>query len=300
MYAIVQTNFNGIDALTIRTDYPKPAVTPNDVLIKMTVLPVVPTDWKRESNPNATTEQLADLPRIIGVGGVGTIVAVGDNRDPQLLNQRVLVMNPSGSYSEYVLSENPNFTLPLPNIVTNESAAALTAGPGTALTLKHEIDQSTARHIVITGANSVIGLYLLQMLQTDSRQIWPIVSPNSQTYFQQQMPTIKAYTAEELPTIEADSLIIDIAGSVPLLDQLTQYFPHNQIVSIVLMHADFNQPIKFVHEDFNADDYRHFIQQLVTGELVAPIDRTFPITAIKTAQHYAQDTHSRGRVLVTF
>jgi len=297
MLAIMQTSFTGIDALTT-ADIPVPALTPNGVLIKMHVLPVVPTDWKREANPHATAEQAAQLPRIIGVGGAGQVVAVGANRDPALLHQRVLVMQPSGSYSAYLLSENPDFIFPLPTAVSDASAAALTAGPGTARVLQREISASTATNVVVTGANSVIGLYLLQLLRPQDKHIWPIVSPASQAYFQTQCPDYPAVTAADLPPLTTDTLVIDIAGSEPLLNTLTAHLTDYEIVSIALTQATL--PLKFVHESFNPADYRQFIADLATGDLHAPIARTFAVRDTIAAQHYACDHHSRGRVLVTF
>ncbi|WP_414689137.1 alcohol dehydrogenase catalytic domain-containing protein, partial [Oenococcus oeni] len=91
MQSIVQTNFTGIDGLIIRNE-PRPALTDNGVLIAMETLPVVPSDWHKETDPNATAEQALQLPRVIGIGGVGTVIEVGHNRDQKLLHQRVLVM----------------------------------------------------------------------------------------------------------------------------------------------------------------------------------------------------------------
>lgn len=299
MLTIRQTTFTGIDGLE-RSDQPQPTVTDQGVLIKMHVLPVVPTDWKRELNPQATVEQAASLPRIIGIGGVGQVVAVGQDRDATLLHQRVLVMHPAGSYAHYLVSENPDFIFPLPDTVSDSDAAALTAGPSTAKRLLAAIQQSTASNIVITGANAVIGLYLLQMLKHADRRVWPIVSATSQSYFHQRLPNVTSYTIAELPTRTEETLIIDIAGSPALLAEIATHFSQSRIVSIALTQKPDTTPFKFVHETFNPADYRQFVTDLATGHLVAPIDRIFPVTAIKQAQHYAQDSHSRGRVLVTF
>ena len=298
MLAIMQTNFNGIDGLVYR-DIPQPQLTNHGVLIKVTTLPVVPTDWKRETNAHATSEQLTSLPRTIGIGAVGQVVAVGRDRDAALLHQRVLVMNPTGSYSAYLLSENPAFIFPLPDDVSDESAAALTAGPGTALALKEAIAQHSATNIIITGANSVIGLYLLQMLRPTTRHLYPVVSPSSQAYFHEQLPALTSYTPETLPQLD-NPLIIDIAGNSALLDALTTHCGHASIVSIALMTYDPHTPFQFVHEEFDPAHYQTFIRQLATHDLIAPIDRIFPVTQTKEAQHYAHDSHSRGRVLVTF
>lgn len=297
MFSVVQTNFNGIDGLEYQ-ELPKPELTNDGVIVKMNTLPVTPTDLKKETNPNATDEKAEDLPRTIGMGGVGTVVAVGNNRDQALLNQRVFVISINGAYSEYVLSTNPDFIYPLPDEVNDASGASLLGGPGTSMVLKEEIDQSNAQNIVITGANSVIGQFLIQMLDHSNKTIWPIVSNSSKAYFQNQFPDLTSYTAEELPDLE-DSLIIDIAGSKKLLSELIKHVG-DKIISIVIMHTDKFDNLKFVHEEFSPKLYKQLIKQLASGELVAPIDRVFSIKATKEAQHYVADSHSRGRVLVEF
>ncbi|MFC6253439.1 alcohol dehydrogenase catalytic domain-containing protein [Secundilactobacillus hailunensis] len=297
MLAIMQTNFNGIDDLTAQS-VSKPKLTADSVIVKMNTVPVSPTDWKLESDQHATNENLAQLPRIIGIQGAGLVVEVGENRDQHLLNQRVLVINPAGTYSEYVRSTNPDWLFPLPDAVSNEAAAALSAS--TALTLKKFIDSSDADNLILTGANSVIGLTLLQLLHGESKPIYPVVTAESLAYFNTQMPNLTAYTSDQLPKLTGKTLILDTVGIVGLLETLVTHTTNASVTSIVIMKDPGLPNFKFIHDDFNADDYRLFIQQLATGELKPLINRTFPIAETKKAQHFAKETHSRGRVLVAF
>lgn len=299
MFSVVQTNFNGIDGIEYR-EQKRPQITDNGVIVKMKVLPVLPSDFKKETSPNATSDKSTALPRIIGMGGVGQVVEVGKKRDQNLLNKRVLVMTPTGAYSHYVLSEKPDLLFLLPATVDDQSAAALFAGPGIALTLKREIDQSETKNIIITGANSVVGLYLLQMLDNKQKNIWPLVTPASKQYFQKQLPNIRAYTIEELPKIEADGLIIDIAGSQLLSEAISKHLKSAEIISISLTGCDKTTDFKFIHENFDPNNYRHFIAQLENGQLRVPIDRVLSVKKTKEAQHYVKESHSRGRVLVSF
>lgn len=297
MLTIMQTNFDGIDGLTARS-VSKPELTADSVIVKMSTMPVSPTDWKLESDQHATNENLAQLPRIIGIQGAGKVVAVGANRDQQLLDQRVLVINPAGTYSEYVRSTNPDWLFPLPDSVSNEAAAALSAS--TALTLKKFIDASDADNLVLTGANSVIGLTLLQLLHDEPRPIYPVLTAASMAYFKQQMPSLTSYTSDQLPTLAGKTLILDTVGNISLLETLVAQTAEASLTSIVIMKDPGLPNFTFIHDDFNAADYRMFIQQLATGELKPLINRTFPITETKEAQHFAKETHSRGRVLVAF
>ncbi|GEP19737.1 MDR/zinc-dependent alcohol dehydrogenase-like family protein [Pediococcus argentinicus] len=297
MKSILQTNFSGIESLVMK-EVKKPEVTPDGILIRMTTLPVVPSDWKREYNSNATAELADNLPRTIGIGGVGLVVGVGANQDHKLLNQRVLVMHPQGSYSEYILTTERQFIFPLPSSISDEQAAALTAGPGTALLLSHIINDSDADNIVVTGANSVIGLFLLQQLKHSQKRILPIVSPVSQSYFNKYQKKA-SYQVDNLPQLNGSSLIFDLAGSTELLLELRKQLPTSPITSIVITKNSEIMDLTFVHEEFDADNYRKFIQQVADGELIVPLDRSFTFDHVKEAQYYAKESHSRGRVLIT-
>lgn len=299
MLTVVQNNFNGIDGLGLEQQL-QPQLTSDGVLVKMSVLPVVPTDWKRESSPNVTVEQLGQLPRIIGIGGVGRVVAVGAKRDPDLLDQRVLVMHPAGAYAEVVVSINPDWLLPLPISVSDQAAATLPAGAGTAVMLQRKINRSWAQEVIITGANSVIGLYLCQLLRGSQCRVWPVVTATSRPYFKQQLPDYHPVTMAELPASLERPLVIDIAGYQPLLQALVAKYPTSELYSIVNQASEQLPTLKFVHEEYTSATYRTLITQLATGQLKAPVDRIFPVSEVKAAQHYAQDHHSRGRVLVTF
>ncbi|GEK28584.1 alcohol dehydrogenase catalytic domain-containing protein [Furfurilactobacillus siliginis] len=298
MKTIYQTDFSGIDGLAL-AEIARPIVPVNGILIKMTMLPVVPSDWKRELDPHATAEAAAKLPRTIGIGGVGRVVEVGEQQDQALMNRRVLIMNPKGSYSEYVVMTQREFVFPLPDAVSDEQAAALTAGPGTALTLVQAIHERAVNNVVITGANSVIGLVLLQQLSDFSGHIWPIVSSASQAYFRQQRPTDVCYTVTSLPVLTETTVVIDLAGSEELLQRLRTWMPAVPVISIALTESDVIDNLTFVHEEFNAAGYRQFICQIAAHELVIPVDRQFLFTQVKEAQRYAKMSHSRGRVLVT-
>jgi len=299
MLSIQQTTFNGIDDLNL-TQINKPALTNNGVLIKMDLASITPTDIKREINPNATKESLAELPRTIGFSGTGTVVEVGNNRDQSLFDQRVFIMQPTGSYSDYVLSENSDWIFPLPDNVDNASATTLTATPFVLLNSIKKYQNAGITDFILTGANSVIGQYLLQLIDPNENiHIYPIVSSASKDYFSQQFPNLPSHTADTLPSFNK-AAILDIAGSTALISRLVSKISSPVLTSIALMSYEDNIPFQFVHEEFDRAVYQNLIQKLADRQIFAPIDRIFSATQIKEAQHYTQDNHSRGRVLVSF
>lgn len=62
----------------------------------------------------------------------------------------------------------------------NASATTLTATPLVLMNAITKYQSAGINDFVITGANSVIGQYLLQLInQDDNLHLWPIVSPSS-------------------------------------------------------------------------------------------------------------------------
>ncbi|MGR8773843.1 alcohol dehydrogenase catalytic domain-containing protein [Leuconostoc citreum] len=296
MISIKQVDFNGIDSLEYVNE-PKPNVTNNSVLIKVSVLPVVPTDIKKESNPNATSEQFGKLPRTIGVAGVGKVVAVGINRDKNLIDKRVFFLNPAGAFSEYLLNQNKDWLFELPDSISDNEAATLTA---TSLVLKKEIEESTFSNVLITGANSVIGIYLLQQLSSVNKNIYPLVTPSSKTYLNDFLPDIQTYTVADIEEKFDSAIVADIAGNMSILKDLSQNITDLLIVSITIMKQTEFSNFKFVHESFDRITYEHLIKELSNNSLKAPVGQVFKEHDVKSAQHFLEDNHSRGRILVKF
>lgn len=296
MISVKQIDYNGIDSLEYVNE-PVPKVTDNGVLVKVTVLPVVPTDVKKESDPNATSEQFGKLPRTIGVSGVGRVVAVGINRDQELVNKRVFFLNPEGSFSDYLLNENSNWLFELPDCLSDNEAATLTA---TSLVLKNEIEESDFSNVFITGANSVIGIYLLQQLNIVNKKIYPIVTPSSKKYLNEFLPDIQVYTVADIDENFDSAMIADIAGNMNILKELSKHITDLSIVSIAIMKQSEFSDFKFVHESFDRGTYKHLIEELSSNSLKAPVGKVFYDHDVKSAQHFLEDNHSRGRILVKF
>ena len=185
----------------------------------------------------------------------------------------------------------------LPDEVSDNEAATLTA---TSLVLKKEIEDSTFSNVFITGANSVIGIYLLQQLNTVDKKIYPIVTPSSKTYLKDFLPDIQVYTVSDISEKLDSAIIADIAGNEEILKSLSDKIIDLSIVSIAIMKQNKFSNFKFVHESFDHTTYEYLIEQLADQSLRAPIGKVFDDHDVKQAQHYLEDNHSRGRILLKF
>jgi len=101
MRGLQLTGHGGLDKLVLRDDIPVPVPGPRDVLIKISAAGVNNTDintrigWYSKSNGDSEDAGWAgnpiQLPRIQGADVCGKVVAVGEQVDTSLLNERVLV-----------------------------------------------------------------------------------------------------------------------------------------------------------------------------------------------------------------
>ncbi|MGY1740170.1 MULTISPECIES: NADPH:quinone reductase [unclassified Blastococcus] len=102
MRAIAYTENGGPEVLRL-TDVPAPEPGPGEVLVRLAVAGVNPTDWKaRRGTPPAGGTQVP------GQDGAGTVEAVGRGVDPAVVGQRVWVweaawQRPHGTAAEYTV-----------------------------------------------------------------------------------------------------------------------------------------------------------------------------------------------------
>ena len=101
MRGIQLTGHGGLDKLVLRDDIPVPTPGPRDVLIKVSAAGVNNTDlntrigWYSKSNEESSDASWSgnaiQFPRIQGADVCGKVVAVGEQVESSLLNERVLV-----------------------------------------------------------------------------------------------------------------------------------------------------------------------------------------------------------------
>ncbi len=290
MKAIIQTGYQGAISAEV-SDIPEDKFLPSSLEVTTTLVPLLPYDIYKLRG-----EVPVSLPSIPGYGAVGIITKVGGIRSKKLLNERVLVLNPSGTFKSKIVASIPLLTIKIPEQVTDEQAAAVVGGLDTALTLSKKIMASSAENIILTGANSVIGLALLQLLKGSTKTIYPIVSEKSQEYFESRQLEygLPVYPVVSKGKLE-NTLVIDIAGQKKILERyLTQNI---DILSIALQNT---HGVHFISEFVFPGEYTKMFSWLQNGDIVLPIDHVFSYNDVRGAIDYQSENHSRGRNLITF
>ena len=126
MKAIIQTTLNQAQL----TDIQEPRFSSISIKIKTKYVPLLRYELLKLDGSIPSK-----LPMIMGYGATGIVTKVGALRSNPLLNQRVLVLHPWGTFQEGIVSDIPPLTIPIIDGVSFTEATALIGGVDLALTL---------------------------------------------------------------------------------------------------------------------------------------------------------------------
>lgn len=160
--AIQITRFGGPEVLVL-AEVPTPEPGPSQVLIRVGAAGVnFAETLMREDNYVASYA----LPATPGSEIAGTIVAVGSDVQGLAVGQRVgavlaAAKTLTGGYAEYAVADAA-VTVPLPDALEFDAAAALLVQGLTALYLTREIDPA-GRNVLVTAAGGGVGSLLIQL-----------------------------------------------------------------------------------------------------------------------------------------
>lgn len=289
MKAIIQTGFKGIDSVLIY-DVEASKLMPTAVEVRTSVVPLIRYDLLKLNGYIPTT-----VPSVMGYGAVGTITKVGLLRSSNLLGKRVIVISPSGTFKEKIVSNFPPLVIPIPDNVNDEDAVTLIGGGDIAYILFKLLKKASIEQIVIYGANSVSGLILMQLLtQFTNKRIVPIVTKESRSYLNQKVIDYDIRTSRYQNT---SSLVIDMAGK-NVNAALSNHIKNQDIVYSIAQ--DDLDGVNFINNPPLPSDYHELLQMVSRKELFIPVDRTFPSLSVTDALAYLSTNHSRGRVCLSF
>lgn len=286
MKAIIQTTLNQAQL----TDIQEPNFSPISIQIKTKYVPLLRYDLLKLAGSIPSK-----LPAVMGYGATRIVKKVGALRSNSLLNQRVLVLHPWGTFQEKITSDIPPLTIPIIEGVSFTEATALIGGADLALTLFKIIKQKK-KPVIIYGADSVTGLILMQLLtQYSSLNFTPKVRPVSLGYLNEK---IKEYNIKPtFKTHSSNNLVIDLVGSA--INQ--QLFRHvSQDDEVISVAQKDTSGIHFISKPAFPKDYQFLMKEIKAKRLFIPVNQIFSYQDFKNAINFQKNTPSRGRNLISF
>lgn len=149
------------EVLQVR-DLPQPQPGPGEVLVRMRVSPVNPSDMMFIRGQYTLQ---ASCPAVPGFEGVGVVVASGGGlRGRLFIGRRVVVLNPrGGNWAEYAVVPATN-VIPISSTLSDQQAATFFVNPATAWVMTREVLKVPAgQWLVQTAAASALGRMVVRL-----------------------------------------------------------------------------------------------------------------------------------------
>ncbi|GAY71943.1 bifunctional protein: zinc-containing alcohol dehydrogenase, quinone oxidoreductase [Lentilactobacillus kosonis] len=156
--------------------------------------------------------------------------------------------------------------------------------------------------VLLIGASGGIGSYLYQMLISLEANVIILSSERSRNYTQMIFPDAKVVTKIKDVDNKSIKFVLDTAGNESLLNQsesklldggtlFTSALPTYHKLRLDIHSVFNNLPI-------SPKQYKKIIEMLSKGTLKAQINKVFEMNDVKLAQHYEDETASRGRIVL--
>jgi NADPH:quinone reductase-like Zn-dependent oxidoreductase len=182
MRAIAIDRFGGPGELRLQT-VPIPEVDPHEVLVRLDVADVGEWDpFEREGGYAEMMGLTPDFPYVLGSGGSGQVVAVGDAVEPDgvRLGDQVFAsgfLNPKGGFYADYAAVDAEMVAPIPAGLHPEQAAVF---GGVALTALRGLDDTLelkpGESVVVVGASGGVGHMAVQLARRMDARVLAVAS----------------------------------------------------------------------------------------------------------------------------
>ncbi|MBU3061830.1 zinc-binding dehydrogenase [Nocardia sp. NEAU-G5] len=156
MRAVVIEEFGEPTGVLAAAERPLPEPGPGQVRVAMILAPIHNHDL---AIVRGVYGYRPPLPAIPGTEAVGRVDAVGPEVTGLEVGQRVSVSGIQGAWAEYFLADAAQ-VVPVPEAVSDETAAQLLAMPLSALMLLEDLDVRPGQWIAVNAANGAVGRLL--------------------------------------------------------------------------------------------------------------------------------------------
>ena len=147
------------DVLTV-ADLPTPEPGPSEVLVRMRVRPINPSDLY---TIRGTYGIKPSLPATPGLEGMGVIERLGEDVLQWQEGQRVVPLQANGTWQDYVVADAQTLVA-IPDALTDHAAAMILTNPTSAWLLLHdELKVPAGEWVLQNAANSAVGRFVIQL-----------------------------------------------------------------------------------------------------------------------------------------
>jgi NADPH:quinone reductase-like Zn-dependent oxidoreductase len=297
-------DYGGVEVLEVR-DVPRPQPGPGEVLVAVRAAGINPSEGKIREGlvraifpatfPSGEGSDLAGVVEELGTGV--SSVAVGD--------EVIGFTNNRASHAEYVLVEAGNLT-PKPAGIPWEVAGALFVAGVTGVATVRAVGPTAGEAVVIAGAGGGVGAFAVQLAVRTGARVIALASERHHAWLRERGAVPVAYgddVAERIASA-AEAMppraFIDLVGGGYVELALDLGIAKDRIDTIV----DFPAIEKYgVKSDggaaaASAATLAELAEAVASGELVVPIQRTYPLDEVRAAFTELEAGHIAGKIVL--
>jgi NADPH:quinone reductase-like Zn-dependent oxidoreductase len=322
MKAIRYVRYGSPDVLELR-DVDKPAVTDDDVLVRVRAASVNPLDFHFMRGTPYLLRLQAGLSRPkangLGVDMAGSVEAVGRNVTAFQPGDEVFGCH-TGTLAEYVSIRPDAVLLTRPANLTFEQAACVPVAGLTALqALRDKAGVQPGHRVLVNGAAGGVGTFTVQIAKAFGAEVTGVCSTRNVDLVRSiGADQVTDYTREDFTRAgQRYDVLIDGAGNRTLSEIRRVLTPKGVLVKVggpnkgnwigpmmSVVHALALSPLvsqamrpMLTHP--NRADLAALRELIEAGKLTPAIDRTYPLNEAPEAMRYLETGHARAKIVIT-
>ena len=357
MRAVVLTGHGGFDKLEYRENWPTPQPAPKQVLIKVHACGLNNTDvntrsgWYSKTVREATTggayrkvDEIdpswggspIQFPRIQGADVAGTVVALGDNADANLLGKRVLIdtwlrdwddplnrdkcgyfgSECDGGFADYTVVDQRNVH-PINSPLSDAELATFATAYATAENMLNRAQVTQDDRVLITGASGGVGSALIQLAKRRGAMTIALASESKHEQVAKLDPDallsrspadLKA-TLKEAIGKDTVSVVADIVGGArfsTLIDSLARGGRYTCSGAIAGPIVELDLRTFYLHDltftgctVIDPNVFPALVGYIERGEIQPLLAAAYPLAQLHEAQQAFIDKQHTGNIVVT-
>jgi NADPH:quinone reductase-like Zn-dependent oxidoreductase len=322
MKALVHDTYGPPDILELR-EVDRPAVTDDDVLVRVRAFSVNPAEWHTLTGTPYVARLQAGLLRpkrkVLGVDFAGTVEAVGRNVTQFRPGDEVFGGR-SGAFAEFVAVPEERAVVRKPANLSFEQAAAVPIAALTALQgLRDRGKIRPGSEVLINGASGGVGTFAVQIAKALGAEVAGVCSTrNVELVRSIGADRVIDYTQEDFTrTGQRYDLLLDIAGNRSWTECKRVLKPNATLVvvggpkanrwigplgglaKLRLAALRSSQKVTFFVASITKADLLVLQELLEAGTVTPVIDRRYGLGEVADAFRYLGEGHAQGKVVVT-
>ncbi len=305
MKAVEIHHYGGPEELKYE-EAPLPAISPDEVLVKIYASGVNPIDYKIRQG--SRSKENGHFPRILGWDFSGVIEKVGDNVVGWKTGDEVYGRpDPSrdGTYAEYAAVKVGEFGRK-PVSVDHKAASGIALAGLTALQglFEHGRLQEGDR-VLIHGAAGGVGTFAVQLAKWKGAYVLATSSARNALYLEELgVDEVIDYEKEDFSQRVTDiDVVLDTRGGKTQEDSIRVLKPGGRLVSTVgikdaeTIRSKGIVPVSFMAQS-RTEDLRQLSNLIDSGQLIPVVSQILPLKDAAEAHRLLEQGHTRGKIIL--